>query len=54
MPPAVSHEANHVTLQLRKRIGVQDDEVVCYTQDNLLGELLRKTLTQKNRRKKAS
>jgi hypothetical protein len=40
----LSHEANHVVLQMMKKIGVEDDETICYTQDNLLGELLKRCL----------
>ena len=36
----LSHEANHVTLQLMEKICVKDDETTCYCQDNLLGQLL--------------
>jgi hypothetical protein len=43
----LSHEANHVALQMMKKIGVKDDETVCYTQDNILGELLKRCLKKK-------
>jgi hypothetical protein len=29
---------------MMKKIGVEDDETICYTQDNLLGELLKRCL----------
>ena len=40
----LSHEANHVILQLMKRLGIEDDETTCYAQDHLLGEMLEKVL----------
>lgn len=43
----LSHEANHVTLQMMRKIGVQDDETMCYCQDNLLGEMLKKVMKRK-------
>ena len=27
----LSHEANHVALQMMDKLGVEDDETVCYT-----------------------
>ena len=38
----LSHETTHVVLQLLDRVGVQDDETFCYSQDSLLGMLLEK------------
>lgn len=43
----LSHEANHVTLQMMRKIGVQDDETMCYCQDNLLGEMLKKVMKRR-------
>jgi len=43
----LSHEANHVTLQLMRKVGVEDDEAICYCQDNLLGEMLYSVLKRK-------
>lgn len=40
----LSHEANHVILQLMSRLGIEDDETTCYAQDHLLGEMLEKVL----------
>lgn len=50
----LSHEANHVVLQMMRKIGVEDDETICYTQDNLLGELLRKVLRRGKKWRKTS
>ena len=40
----LSHEANHVILQLMQRLGIEDDETTCYAQDHLLGEMLERVL----------
>lgn len=40
----LSHEANHVILQLMRRLGIEDDETTCYAQDHLLGEMLERVL----------
>lgn len=40
----LSHEANHVALQMMRKIGVEDDETICYVQDNLLGQLLSRVI----------
>ena len=46
----LSHESNHVVLQLMRKVGVQDDETVCYCQDNILGELLKKVMKKKKKK----
>lgn len=48
----LSHEANHVILQLMKAVGVEDEETICYAQDNLLGELLRYSIKGMIKKKK--
>ena len=44
----LSHESTHVVLQMVKKIGITDDEAICYIQDNLLGQLLKK-ITKKRK-----